>query len=212
MQKHRYKHRPLREQKKLLIVVSGKTEEEYFCRFPVPGQLLKIVLCPKIDNKKLLRKAIEIRHKQTRENKYLDDIDETWIVIDRDLHTPNPKDRREFIGVLEGAKTDNIKVAYSNNAFELRYLLHFKYEKDTLDSQELIRRLNTELKQAKMGYLYKKPAKQMYRLIHSKQEQAIKHASKLYLNKKDVPPVDANPSTTVYKLVELLNSMDGSRA
>ena len=207
MRQRRYKPKPLREEKKLLIVANGKTEEEYFCQFPVRGQLLRVLLWPSIDNRKLLRKAVEAREKQIRENKYLEDIDETWIVIDRDSHAPNPRDRQDFERVLRDAEGNNVKVAYSNNAFELWYLLHFKYEKDTLNTAELTRRLNKELGKAKTGYTYRKPAPQMYELIHYKQEKAIQNAEKLYLSHKDTPPVDANPSTTVHKLVEILKSM-----
>ena len=207
MRQRRYKPKPLREEKKLLIVANGKTEEEYFCQFPVRGQLLRVLLYPSIDNRKLLRKAIEARQKQIQEKKYLKDIDEAWIVIDRDSHLPNPRDKQDFERVLQDAGDNNVAVAYSNNAFELWYLLHFKYEKDALNTEELIRRLNKELGKAKTGYVYRKPAPQMYELIHPKQEKAIQHAERLYLSNKNTPPVDANPSTTVHKLVETLKSM-----
>lgn len=207
MQQHRYKHRPRREEQKILVITNGQTEEEYFCQFPVPGQLLKIKCFPRIDNKRLLRQAAAFRQAQIRENKYLDDIDSTWIVIDRDANISNAGDKQHFIDVLKKAGEENVNVAYSNDAFELWYLLHFKYEKDTLNAQELKLRINKELKKDKIDYSYKKPAKRMYGLIDTKQDQAIANAKRLQQHQKGIPAVDANPSTSVYKLVEVLKSM-----
>ena len=155
-------------------------------------------------------KAIELRDSLTEKRKYDQEFgDQTWIVIDREGNDSN--NRQNFIDALEAAQDNNIVVAHSNRAFELWCLLHLKYEDgQQLSVEELIRRLNKALKKAKTGYQYKKPGAKMYGYIERFQHQAIENAKKLEQKTGDLPPADADPSTSVYRLVEELNQIKQS--
>ncbi len=99
------------------------------------------------------------------------------------------------------AKSKNIKIAYSNEAFELWYLLHFQFFDSALSRNDYYPRLSKHL-----GCEYKKNSKLVYKTILDKQDTAIKNAKTLiekYGN--ELNPENSNPSTNVFKLVEELN-------
>lgn len=97
-----------------LIVCGGeKTEPVYFAGFRVPSVKIKIVGLGK-DPLTLVERAFELG----RQEQY----DQVWCVFDRD---DVPDDR--FNQAVDRARQRRIAVAYSNQAFELWYLLHFHY-------------------------------------------------------------------------------------
>src|SRR4051812_24536345 len=100
------------ESHRFLLVCEGeKTEPNYFRAFRVPGLDLRVHGAG--DNtKNLVLIADELRSQ--------DEYDQVWCVFDRDSF---PADR--FNAALEMAQSRGIRVAYSNEAFELWYLLHF---------------------------------------------------------------------------------------
>ena len=134
------------------------------------------------------------------------EFEHKWIVIDRDEVKPNGggHDIENFNGAISSAKANSINVAYSNPSFEIWYLLHFEYRNTALTRDEVI----TELKK----YVdYEKNSKTIYSELLSSQKFAIKNAKKLEavhttFGRMLQSAID-NPSTTVYKLVELLNAL-----
>ncbi len=94
----------------------------------------------------------------------------------------------------------NIHVAYSNEAFEIWYLLHF-YFHDAATSRTQYKKMLT----ARLGFPYKKNDPAMYdHLLHS-QDVAIRNAKNLLNSYANHIPSSDNPSTTVHVLVEELN-------
>lgn len=98
------------------------------------------------------------------------------------------------------SKYQNIKIAYSNEAFELWYLLHFNYY-DTKMSRTSYKKMLTSLLKEK----YKKNSVDMYEKLLDKQANAIRNAKKLLSAYSSLNPEQDNPSTTVFILVEELN-------
>jgi hypothetical protein len=182
--------------KRFFIVCEGeKTEPNYFKKFSVDVDI-KLIKGEGKDTKSLVEKAIELKNDLES-----DERDRVWCVFDRDRNDQNPHDAQNFNAAITLAQTNGIKVAYSNDAFELWYLLHFNFYNTGISSQRYPNMLTRLL-----GHEYKKNSETIYEELKDKQQDAIKHA-KLLLQKYDRPnPETDNPSTTVHLLVEELNS------
>lgn len=124
-----------------------------------------------------------------------EDYTQVWIVFDRDEWRAE-----EFNQVIVQAGRKNIQVAYSNQAFELWYLLHFGY-RDTAASRQDYRRLLSE----RLGHRYQKNDRSIYRSLLERQQQAIAHAQRLLDSYQPHNPAQDDPCTTVHRLVVELN-------
>jgi hypothetical protein len=193
-----YNDREEKTRRWFLIVCEGeKTEPNYFKSFPVDTKVINLDIQGEGKNtKSLVEKAIELKN-----NSEPDETDRFWCVFDRDKNPKNPNDSQNFNSAITLAKNNGIEVAYSNDAFELWYLLHFHFYNTGFSRQDYQNRL-TKL----LGHKYEKNSKTIYEDLKDKQQDAIKHA-KLLLQKYARPnPESDNPSTTVHLLVEELNS------
>ena len=139
---------------------------------------------------------VEIQIDKFKE-KYGEEPQETivWCVFDKDSFSDE-----DFGNAINKAKAKGYKVAYSNEAFELWYLLHFHYYDMALGRDDYIVKLTEHLKRK-----YRKNDLFMYETLLSKQEEAIKNAKNLLSKYIPVNPSNDNPSTTVFELVEYLN-------
>ncbi len=137
------------------------------------------------DLEKALKKDSEFEHK--------------WIVIDRDEH-------ESFSDTLDKAESKGIEVAYSNPSFELWFLLHFEDYRTATHRHHLPNSLKKYIP-------YRKNSTTIYDDILPRQKDAIERAKKLIfdftLDDRKLNPTIDNPSTTVYKLVEVLNELGG---
>jgi hypothetical protein len=142
-----------------------------------------------------------------------------WIVIDRDAQMPNCNGhiKEDFNNALNQAKKDKIEVAYSNDSFELWYLLHFVYRETFIMRDEIVKTVIKEL-QIKNPNKFKNldadsikestQVKLIYDELLELQDKAINNASKLLSSYgENHNPERDNPSTTVHKLVEILNNL-----
>jgi hypothetical protein len=175
---------------RFLIVCEGtKTEPNYFRSFRVPKDVVEIVGVAE-DPSRLVNSA----KKRAEEDEY----DQIWCVFDRD---PGAWTAENFNNALKNAKRYNFLVAYSNESFELWYILHFQFL-NTATS-----RIDYEDKLSRMlGQKYQKNDPKMYDKLLEKQPEAIKNAQKLLesYDHRSNPEKD-NPSTTVHLLVQALN-------
>ncbi len=180
---------PLRQ--RFLIICEGeKTEPNYFSSFRAPRSVIKVKSF-RYSTRQLVEKAVEL--KQIYEEQY----DQYWCIFDREEFTAI-----DFNSAFKIARRHNIKIAYSNEAFELWYLLHFVYLDTGISRQEYIRRLeNKEM----LGHKYQKNSNSMYSELVERQSIAIRNASNLLANYNPPNPAEDNPSTTVHKLVIELN-------
>jgi len=193
-----YYNRKVKTRRWFLIVCEGeKTEPNYFRSFPVDPTVIKLDIKGEGKNtKSLVEKAIEFKNDSES-----DETDRFWCVFDRDKNPKNPNDAQNFNAAINIANNNGLKVAYSNDAFELWYLLHFHYYNTQISRKDYPDML-TEL----LGHKYQKNSETIYEKLKDKQENAIKNAKRL-LQEYDRPnPETDNPSTTVHLLVEELNS------
>ena len=187
--KHGYKPRgvdlyPTRQS--FLIVCEGKrTEPNYFEGFRAPGLIVEPIGLG-CNTLSLVREAIKLRTK----GKY----NQTWCVFDRDENPPE-----QFNAALELARREGIRVAYSNQAFELWYLLHFLYLSTAITRQDYMQRLERLL-----GHKYEKDSKETYAELLPRRAEALRNARRLLETYQPTRPADDYPSTTVHLLVEQL--------
>ena len=156
-----------------------------------------------------------INHKED-DNTYKD-FEYRWIVIDRDIPRVNGggHSKEDFLAAISEAKSKKVDVAYSNDCFEIWYLLHFVYRDVAIGRDDIIREVIKKLKD-KNPTLFSKlnkdniKSKNMTEAIFTEllelQETAIKNAKRLLESYGEVHnPEKDNPSTMVFKLVEILS-------
>lgn len=187
-----------------LIVCEGeKTEPNYFKSFPKKvGRFIYDIEFEggRISTLKVVKKAIELRDKSKQ--KY----DRVWAVFDRDSFKAN-----SFNSAIMKAKAKNINCAWSNEAFELWYLLHFHNRVTAMNRDEyknaIEEAVNAKLGKKKNKFQYKKNDTEMYSLLNQvgSQTSAIKWAKDLANNNTGEQFANYNPQTMVFKLVEELN-------
>jgi len=172
----------------ILILCEGtKTEPNYFNSFICEYRLSNVHICGTGWNTdRITKEAIKQRNNYSQ----------VWCVFDRDSFKPH-NFNRAFQMVK---KYQNIHIAYSNEAFELWYLLHFEPCNSAISRKQYIKKLDELLNEK-----YKKNSTTMYLKLKDKQQTAIKNAKKLLKTYKEENPEKNNPSTNVYELVELLN-------
>jgi hypothetical protein len=172
-----------------LIVCEGeKTEPYYFRSFDVINTVVEVVGAG-CDPYCVVEKALE--NKKKVEEPY----DQVWVVFDRDTFPPE-----RFNTALALAKHNDIQVAYSNEAFELWYVLHFEYLHTGISRQDYMKKLDQHL-----GNPYAKNNKTLYDYLLRHQQQGIRNAEKLLQSYSPPRPEHDNPSTTVHLLVGQLN-------
>jgi RloB-like protein len=179
--------------KTYLIFCEGeKTEPNYFKAFRKGAKVEEFsVLGTGRNTKSIITYALRLRK--------LDDYavyDEVWCVFDKDSFTPE-----QFNTAIQQAYSKNIKVAYTNQAFELWYLLHYEYCESALDRDSYKTRLTSYLRKE-----YEKNDPKMYEILQPKQADAIRNAKRLVQMHTSNSPAEHNPVTLVYELVEALNS------
>jgi len=107
---------------------------------------------------------------------------------------------QDFNNAITLAQKRGMRAAYSNQAFEIWYLLHFHYH-DTALSRDLYGDKLSECLEIK----YEKNSINMFELLESKQNDAIRNAERLLQSYNPHNPARDNPCTTVHYLVQELN-------
>lgn len=163
-----------------------------------------------------------LRKYKDSNGKIYKDFEHKWIVIDRDIERVNggghtSADFNKAIQSSRNIRQDlNIEVAYSNDSFELWYLLHFDYICTPILRDELNIRLIKKLKEKnptkfrdvdKKKIKTKEYTKLIYEELLEFQQKAIRNAKKLLESYEETHNPERDPSTTIYKLVEILNNL-----
>ena len=130
--------------------------------------------------------------------------DECWVVFDKDDF------EQHFDNAINKAEANNLRVAYSNECFEVWYLLHFSFFQSAISRNFYEEKLTDNLRKFTNNKKieYRKNSEDIYSIIKNKEKDAIRNAKKLlgsYKNEKSFSK--KNPSTTVYLLVENLNRL-----
>ena len=134
--------------------------------------------------------------------------DECWVVFDKDDFN------KDFDNAINKAEANNLKVAYSNECFELWFLLHFSFYNVASGGKDYNSKLTDNLRKftGDKKIKYEKNLENIYSLIKGKEGDAIRNAKKLLnMHKDEKSFLKKNPSTTVYLLVENLNKLKDQR-
>ena len=201
----------------ILIICEGeKTEPNYFQNFPVSNIKVKTIGTGR-NTESLVDAAIKKWIEFSKEDEFYERL---WCVFDRDSFSQNSYDsafkkandeekRLNRRYRRKAGRKINISIAYSNEAFELWYLLHFDYIDSALSRSEYKRMLTERMKKK-----YKKNDPSMYQFFENLSKEtnckkgqsfAINNAKKLRESTTDGQKSNHNPSTKVDLLVEELN-------
>lgn len=195
-----------------LIVCEGKkTEPNYF-----EGIKRKIEI--KYRNKIDVKYKIELDIQGTGRNtedlvdyaKKLKSLSEipyghTWVVFDKDDFT-----NEQFNNAIRKAQNSNIDIAWSNEAIELWFVLHFEYLNTAIHRYEYIKKLNQHFKAKNVNCgKYQKNLDNIFEILcdNGDVRQAIKRSKSLrnYYEKQGITSeAKMNPCTNIDRLVEEL--------
>jgi len=197
-----------------LIVCEGeKTEPNYFkslkealpkgvldvCEFTIEGE--------GYNTESLVKKSLELKSNWEREINRK--IDKLWVVFDRDSFKP-----KAFNNAIQTCinKSPKVEAAWTNEAFELWYLLHFHYYNTGINRKEYQDLIEGNFKKKGLkNYEYKKNCTEMFALLetHGSREDAIRNATNLekhYAGQYNY--ATQNPCTMVHKLVAELFGLE----
>jgi hypothetical protein len=170
--------------KTILIVCEGQTEKLYFEAFPVLGVRVDAINLEGQSKLKMVESTQEII--ASTDVTY----DETWCVFDMDVRK-GEVEYSDFDNAIHQAINLGYEVAYSNDAFELWFYLHFNYT----DAENLRTFYYDELSK-RFGLNYQKDGKRydfclkIYSLLneheHSSQANAVERAKSLFKEKEDL--------------------------
>ena len=146
-----------------------------------------------------------LRLKSRYEDEHSRPIDRLWVVFDRDSFSAE-----EFNSAVQRCKNTKPEIgcAWSNEAFELWYLLHFHFYTHSMSRRDYQRLIEENLKPlVGDGYRYLKNSIDMYELLkeHGNIDDAIRNGKRLaetYVERQDYAV--HNPCTMVWELVEEL--------
>lgn len=173
----------------LLVCEGEKTEVLYFKAFNNFGGDFRHV---KVTSNRGDQLALVMEAERLRSQA---NYDQVWCVFDCDSINQS-----KFERIQRAAADRNVQIAYSNEAFEIWYLLHFDYVNSPIPRSDYAGKLSEKLR-----IQYQKNLPDMYERLSSKQITAISNAKRLLQGYDPVLPADNNPSTTVHLLVEELN-------
>lgn len=188
---------------RFLIVCEGeKTEPNYFRAFTERWsevKEIKVAGCG-CSTCQLIIEAKKLREKLEHERQV--SFDRVWLVFDKD-------EFKDFNKAIADAKKEGMNCAWSNQAFELWYVLHFQYLDTGVDRKQYIEMIEDKVRKASKSktFKYKKNDEGFYQILqeHGDEEQAIKRAQKLRKirgEKKNY--ATHNPRTEVDLLVDEL--------
>jgi RloB-like protein len=198
----------------LIVCEDEKTERIYFEQFekyfPANTVFLRVVgtgLSPLGVVERTISEAELLRTDSNKE------VDEKWAVFDKDDADLNATTITNFNRAFEIADAFSVQTAWSNEAFELWLLLHFKdVDPETpLDRKEIYERLERAAQKhpAWKNFVYKHGASEIIECVAKigNEQQAMQRAKRLdeYFNGKGV--LESNPCTKVYHLINRLRDL-----
>ena len=187
----------LSERPRILIVCEGeKTEPNYFRAFRVTNDVFGEGL-----------ETIRVVEEAERLNNADGPFNQIWCVFDRDSFPPDNFDNA--VSKVRALASKGFRVAYSNEAFELWYILHFEYQDAALPRASYWPRLS-----AHIGHEYRKGDPDIYSVMqsHGNEELALRYALRLRdHHSENLPYSRRNPQTTVDELVKYLRGVQRER-
>ena len=184
-----------------LIVCEGEvTEPEYFNSFRLTSANVKAI-GKGMNTISLVKEAIAIRDIEKRRSR---NYDQCWAVFDKDDFADS-----DFNAAIQMAQANGFHVAYSNQAFEFWFLLHFNLYQGAIH-----RNRYAEILSHLLGFKYGKTkgdSVRVFNVIYPKTRMAIDNANNVLKAFDGGNPAKEESSTTVHQLVEqLLQFTDNS--
>jgi len=201
----------------LIVCEDGKTEPYYFnlLKKDIPDEtiFLKAVGTGR-NSVGVVKQAIIEKDRLSQEAKK--EIDEVWAVFDKDDADKTKGNTERFHDAFRIAQENSIKVAYSNEVFELWALLHF-VEVDypgALPRADIYQNLERAIRMIESydDFCYEHGKTVVIDILNNvgDESSAINRAEILLANhnkEKKTHPIDANPSTTVHLLIKQLRML-----
>lgn len=201
---------PIKPQKaKFLIFCEGEnTEPSYFNQFKLSNAEIEPI-GEGYNTISLVNRAIKIVEQKKFHGKKYDQI---WCVFDKDDFSDS-----DFNEAIRKAEANNMKVAFSNQAFEYWIILHFQdHQGGQLHRNYYNEIINRHLSSYNLSYDGKDSkiiTEGVFELLQSipknkkrsRQKNAIIRAKRIYDVKKNEPPAKTESNTSVYKLIEQLD-------
>lgn len=177
-----------------LIVCEGEvTEPEYFNSFRLTSANVKAI-GKGMNTISLVKEAIAIRDIEKKRSR---NYDQCWVVFDKDDFSDG-----DFNAAIQMAQANGFHVAYSNQAFEFWFLLHFNLYQGTIHRNRYAEML-THL----LGFKYGKAkgdSVKVFNVIYPRTRMAIDNAKNVLKAFDGSNPAKEESSTTVHQLVEQL--------
>lgn len=150
----------------------------------------------------LIKRTLQIKEELERKRQL--PFDRIWVVFDKDDFT-------DFNEAINLAKTHSFNCAWTNEAFELWYFLHFQYLDTSISRHDYIEKLQKEIRKHSKyeNYRYTKNDPSIYKMLNEigNENLAKQYATKLRsLFKGDADYKKHNPCTTVDLLVSELEN------
>jgi RloB-like protein len=177
------------------------TEPNYFKAFKMRAETAVIPIGTGRSKTALVEFAIKDLAKREKERNR-----QAWVVFDYDIDLKKSNQNADLKEAMRLADKKDLKIAFSNDCFELWFLLHFQFIDVAMHRNQLY-----ELLGKKFNIDYEKEGKskaeslKIYQQLLDKQPVAIKNAEKLYELQSKQNRTEENPITTVHELVEQMN-------
>lgn len=194
-EKHSVKRPARKVNDRILILCGGDTEKFYFDNFKSRVAKINVETALEADSPlNLVNLAI---------SKVSDGYLQIWVVFDKD-------EFKCFDDAIKLAEKNGVHIAYSNQAFELWFILHFHRLEGGFHRDIYEHELNKLLKRTEKNKLVK-PYRDIYGILKSRMDTAITNATyghqKHNRDNSNMPISGWESSTTVYQLVKLLKSI-----
>ena len=187
--------------KRILIVGEGvNTEPSYFDRFRIPG--VKVVAKGLGEGTRKLVNDVEgVREEEER--KLGVPFDEIWVAFDKDSF-------KDFEQAINEAYSKGYQVAYSNQAIEYWFILHFKdHQGSAMPRSEYAKTLNELLKP--FGISYDPDAKEitdeLFGVMLKHLQTAFDRACKIYMDKHGRGCPTEESVTTIFQLIHAITDI-----
>lgn len=188
-------------QRHLIVCEDEKSAADYLRAFKVPEDFAEVVVEGGAGNTaSVVEKALKLREKAIKDGA---PYAEVWCVFDRDSF-PAENFHRAF-DLAKGDDKHNVHIIWSNECFELWYLLHFEFVVAGLGRDQIYVKLADD---TRLGKKYEKSDKTVFEQLSGKVETAKKNAKKLLADYgAELNPEKDNPSTKVHELVAVLQKL-----
>lgn len=192
---------PTKEVKPTILIVceGANTEPSYFKQFKLTSATIKALGNGK-NTLSLVKQAIKLNDEGN--------FEEVWCVFDKDTFPA-----QDFNAAIALAEANGFKVAYSNQAFEYWFILHFEdHQGGGMDRSEYNDTINEHLEP--FGLTYdgtgsKAVSQELFEIFMSNENNgrlrvdlAIDRAERNYGLRNHVSPATEESTTTVFKLVK----------